>query len=330
MVLYRRHIYQVSALSTFDGSYVPTMNEEVVTKNNETVLYEAGYRNGYNLNLLTRIYERASLVPAAAVIPALKVYIVIAARDGRGHSYRYVRGEILGPVARRTTAKAIAKNVFINQERKSELPGNERFFGSGGSMVAKLNLKKLTEGHHQEWSLRLNLTQHGKNSPGPDTMSRAARALHWRNQRAVTIIERYCGGSLGSWIDEEPQLTAINSANCRRIEHKDFECTLHHRVDSRWYVWLRSIEGARPVRVKKVTICYTLESGCLRLQPKEGGKPHLRLNMTTRPIANKAEVERICWDPKDGELYLSRMKPEETLVEVRSDSDVQIDRLTLV
>ncbi|KAM3715632.1 Enoyl-[acyl-carrier-protein] reductase [Dirofilaria immitis] len=66
-------------------------------------------------------------------------------------------------------------------------------------------------------------------------MSRAARALHWRNQRAVTIIERY---------------------------------------------W--------------------------------------------------AEVERICWDPKDGELYLSRMKPEETLVEVRSDSDVQIDRLTLV
>ncbi|KAM3724973.1 Spike glycoprotein [Dirofilaria immitis] len=91
-----------------------------------------------------------------------------------------------------------------------------------------------------------------------------------------------------------------------------------------------SIEGARPVRVKKVTICYTLESGCLRLQPKEGGKPHLRLNMTTRPIANKAEVERICWDPKDGELYLSRMKPEETLVEVRSDSDVQIDRLTLV
>jgi hypothetical protein len=50
-----------------------------VTKNNETVLNEAGYRNGYNLNPLTRIYERASLVPAAAVIPALKVYIAIAA-----------------------------------------------------------------------------------------------------------------------------------------------------------------------------------------------------------------------------------------------------------
>ena len=54
-------------------------HEEVVTKNNEAVLYEARYRNGYNLNPLTRTYERASLVPAAAVIPALKVYIVIAA-----------------------------------------------------------------------------------------------------------------------------------------------------------------------------------------------------------------------------------------------------------
>ena len=40
----------------------------------------------------------------------------------------------------------------------------------------------------------------------------------------------------------------------------------------------------------------------------------------------EAALERTCWDPKDGELWLVRMKPEETLVEVRSDSDVQIDR----
>jgi len=38
------------------------------------------------------------------------------------------------------------------------------------------------------------------------------------------------------------------------------------------------------------------------------------------------EFEHICWDPKDGELCLRRVKPGETLVEVRSDSDVQIDR----
>ena len=45
-------------------------------------------------------------------------------------------------------------------------------------------------------------------------------------------------------------------------------------------------------------------------------------------VAPWVEKERTCWDPKDGELCLSRMKPEETLVEVRSGSDVQIDRQT--
>ena len=45
---------------------------------------------------------------------------------------------------------------------------------------------------------------------------------------------------------------------------------------------------------------------------------------------NVANTEQSCWDPKDGELCLSRTKPEETLVEVRSGSDVQIDRQTWV
>ena len=39
-----------------------------------------------------------------------------------------------------------------------------------------------------------------------------------------------------------------------------------------------------------------------------------------------SECEHICWDPKDGELCLNRVKPVETLVEACSDSDVQIDR----
>ena len=42
-------------------------------------------------------------------------------------------------------------------------------------------------------------------------------------------------------------------------------------------------------------------------------------------VVREAEQERTCWDPKDGELCLSRAKPGETLVEARSDSDVQID-----
>ena len=48
------------------------------------------------------------------------------------------------------------------------------------------------------------------------------------------------------------------------------------------------------------------------------------------PSVDEAAQERTRWDPKDGELCLSRTKPEETLVEVRSDSDVQIDRQTWV
>jgi hypothetical protein len=37
------------------------------------------------------------------------------------------------------------------------------------------------------------------------------------------------------------------------------------------------------------------------------------------------EREQRRYDPKDGELCLRRAKPEETLVEARRDSDVQID-----
>ena len=40
----------------------------------------------------------------------------------------------------------------------------------------------------------------------------------------------------------------------------------------------------------------------------------------------RVEVELTVNDPKDSELYLHRVKPEEILVEARSGSDVQIDR----
>ena len=41
-----------------------------------------------------------------------------------------------------------------------------------------------------------------------------------------------------------------------------------------------------------------------------------------------AEQEHPCWDPKDGELCLCRVKSLETVMEARSDTDVQIVRLT--
>ena len=43
-------------------------------------------------------------------------------------------------------------------------------------------------------------------------------------------------------------------------------------------------------------------------------------------FSDSIEHERNCWDPKDGELCLNRVRPEETLVEARSDTDVQIVR----
>ena len=51
-----------------------------------------------------------------------------------------------------------------------------------------------------------------------------------------------------------------------------------------------------------------------------------------RPIViyHRFEFEHICWDPKDGDLCLNRVKPGETLVEARSDTDVQIVRLIWV
>ena len=55
--------------------------------------------------------------------------------------------------------------------------------------------------------------------------------------------------------------------------------------------------------------------------------------MHYRPVVHfgvEFEQEHICLDPKDGELCLSRVKPGETLVEARSDTDVQIVRLTWV
>ena len=42
------------------------------------------------------------------------------------------------------------------------------------------------------------------------------------------------------------------------------------------------------------------------------------------------QEEHTRWDPKDGELCLARLKSGETLMEDRSDSDVQIDRRSWV
>ena len=66
--------------------------------------------------------------------------------------------------------------------------------------------------------------------------------------------------------------------------------------------------------------CRRLEVGSLA--PRGGGA----LSTDHDSPDERFEFERTCWDPKDGELCLNRVKPGETQVEARSDSDVQIDR----
>ena len=43
-----------------------------------------------------------------------------------------------------------------------DLSESIKSMSSGGSMVARLKLKGIDGRAHQEWSLRLNLTQHGE------------------------------------------------------------------------------------------------------------------------------------------------------------------------
>ena len=69
-------------------------------------------------------------------------------------------------------------------------------------------------------------------------------------------------------------------------------------------------------------------------RPLGGISPPSRGERTVGPSRHRRdggrETERVCRDPKDGELCPGRSKPEETLVEDRRGSDVQIDRPTRV
>ena len=91
-----------------------------------------------------------------------------------------------------------------------------------------------------------------------------------------------------------------------------------------------SLGVVKPKGVMKVkTLLVGVDGGCLvPASLPEMTRPHS--GAVSYSYVVEADRERTRWDPKDGELCLGRTKPEETLVEVRFDSDVQIDRRTLV
>ena len=61
----------------------------------------------------------------------------------------------------------------------------------------------------------------------------------------------------------------------------------HHLESAEVFLEWDSTEGVRPVQSTTLGEALVLESGCLGTQLKEGGLLHLRLNMSTSPIANK-------------------------------------------
>ena len=83
---------------------------------------------------------------------------------------------------------------------------------------------------------------------------------------------------------------------------------------------MRVIGFAKPKGVVKAKGTRDLRGDPVWAQPR-------RLASTS----HRAEQhEHTRWDPKDGELCLARLKAGETLLEDRSDSDVQIDRRSWV
>ena len=84
---------------------------------------------------------------------------------------------------------------------------------------------------------------------------------------------------------------------------------------------MRAIGSAKPRGAVKAKG----RSSALGTIPLPGAVPRFPIILACWEYA-----EHKCWDPKDGELCLARLKSGETLMEDRSDSDVQIDRRSWV
>jgi len=69
--------------------------------------------------------------------------------------------------------------------------------------------------------------------------------------------------------------------------------------------------GAKPICVMKVIWYESLEEA---------------IPSGVDVLTDMTETKHLWWDPKDGQLCLNRVKSEETLMEARIGTDVQIDR----
>ena len=143
--------------------------------------------------------------------------------------------------------------------------------------------------------------------PRPSRGPRLGRTVHSASRPcSVRDWDRFRAGAQGRWrIGRHPVRPVLKhgprSLTCTRVAGS---CETPRRSES---------EGHPP-------------EGPGGIPRSVGGAPPARLVL----VVGEAEQERARWDPKDGELCPSRLKSGETLMEDRSDSDVQIDRQTWV
>ncbi|KAJ5079615.1 intron-encoded homing endonuclease [Anaeramoeba ignava] len=104
-------------------------------------------RNGYYIQgrqQARKLPNRASLVPAAAVIPALIVYTKVVASEVKFNDLLKInRSESVHQVCSHQSRTKVRGSKTIRYRRKNfqNLVRNHKYMGSGGSMDASLKLK---------------------------------------------------------------------------------------------------------------------------------------------------------------------------------------------
>ncbi|KAL0641422.1 hypothetical protein Bca4012_103624 [Brassica carinata] len=166
---------------------------------------------------------------------------VMINRDSRGHSYFIVRDTVLVS----TISDADQGSADVGFRTPLAHYEKSKFLGSG-SMVARLKLKGIVEGHHQEWSLRLNLTQHGK----------LTRSLLWLVFNEEFLV------SASHQLALTTSLPFVHTArrSYESVNHRVFERKLRPKPSGRGHVCL-GVTNRRPHPLedmgrKLVSVCY--------------------------------------------------------------------------
>ena len=146
-------------------------------------------------------------------------------------------------------------------------------------------------------------------SPRPSGESLVRPADRWC---ALSSVHAGVSLPLGLTSSRRPGSVVTSATLSTRLETRTKESNMNASL-----LVVRNLDGEVKVKAGSVRP----RSDPSRSLWRGGARPADR----TRSVGSVAQ-ERSCWDPKDGELCLGRSKPEETLVEDRSDSDVQIDR----